>query len=123
MHQWRTQSAWLLLALLVLGGVVAPAVHQLQHESGHAHRTVLADPDRRPHSEADHTVQAADVGEASAHAFYCLLCHTQLVSELGRQVSAPAPQLHQAALNVTSSSLWGLTRLTPSFIRGPPATA
>jgi hypothetical protein len=123
MHRWRTHSAWLLLVLLVLGGVAAPAVHQLQHEGGHAHHTVLLDLDRRPHAEIDHTVQSVDAEEAGAHAFYCLLCHTQLVSELGTQASAPAPQLFQAVLNITSSSLWGLGRLTPLLIRGPPATA
>lgn len=122
MHAWRTYSAWLLLALLLLGGVIAPTVHQMQHSETHGRTTVLADLDRHLHSEIDHSMQT-DAEPSKTHAFYCLLCHTQIVSELGRQVSAPTPQSEATTLGVTSSFVRAVSHLAPSLIRGPPAAA
>ena len=101
---------------------MAPSVHQVQHDEAHARVTVLTDLDWRPHSEIGHTVQT-DADPAGSHAFYCLLCHTQLVSELGRQVATPVPQRQAATLGITSSFVWGISHLAPSLIRGPPAAA
>jgi hypothetical protein len=122
MHAWRTHSAWLLLALLTLGGVVAPAVHQAQHGEAHARVTIATDLERRPHSEFDHTMRA-DTEPSTMHAFQCLLCHTQLVSELGRQIATPTPHPNTATLGITSLFVRAVSHLAPSLIRGPPAVA
>lgn len=122
MHTWRTHSAWLLLALLTLGGVVAPIMHQMQHDASHARAAVVVDLGVPLHSEFDHTMQG-DTERPDAHAFYCLLCHTHLMSELVRQVAVPTPLLEAAALGITSSFVRAVAHLAPSLIRGPPAAA
>jgi hypothetical protein len=121
MYSWRAHSAWLLLVLFMLGGVATPAVHQVQHDESHTRATVVPD-DRTPHSEIDHTMRS-DADPDGTHAFYCLLCHTQIVSAFGQQVATTAPPLQATALSTTSSFVWSLSRLGPSPIRGPPATA
>lgn len=121
MHSWRTHSAWLLLVLLTLGGTVAPAVHQAQHDESHARATVVAD-DRQPHSEIDHTMQS-EVDPGDTHAFYCLLCHTQIVSAFGQRVAVSALQPAAVALRNTSRFVRAISHLSPSLIRGPPVAA
>lgn len=123
MHTWRTHSAWLLLVLLMLGGVVAPVVHSIQHdEVAHAQVIVPTDADAHLHSEMDHELHAD--GETSrSHAFQCFLCHTQVVSALTAQVAAPAPPQATSQLDTLSSFIGVVSYLAPSLIRGPPAAA
>jgi len=121
MRSWRTHSAWLLLALFLLGGVAAPAVHQVQHDESHA-RAAVAAGDWQPHSEIDHTIQSG-VDPDGTHAFYCLLCHTQIVSAFGQRVAVSAPQPAAVALRSTSTFVRAVSHLSPSLIRGPPAAA
>lgn len=122
MHTWRTHSAGLFLALIVLGGVVAPPLHQMQHGAAHQPAAVSIQPDRVPHSEADHTIRADAPGTAT-HSFYCLLCHTQLLAELPQQVVAPVPPPAAVRHGAAASSLVASSHLYRSLIRGPPMTA
>ena len=120
MHTWRQHSAWLLLVLLTLGGVVAPTVHQVQHDAPHPQANFAPQPDRHLHSEIDHTIQA-DAARAISHSFNCLLCHTHLVFKPLPQATAPTPQLAAASLGVTDALFVASSYRNHSLIRGPPS--
>ncbi|NBB74454.1 MAG: hypothetical protein GVY35_12335 [Bacteroidetes bacterium] len=122
MHTWRTHSAWLLLVLLTLGGVVAPVLHQLQHDASHLQVTVLVQHDRVLHSEIDHTIHA-DEEDSGTHSFYCMLCHTQVLSKLSQQAAVPTPHLTAMALSATITQFVASPHLNLSLIRGPPVAA
>ena len=122
MHTWRTHSAWLLLTLLTLGGVIAPTLHRLQHDGAHSQATITVHSDRTPHSEIDHSIHA-DPADSETHSFYCLLCHTQLLTKLSQHVSAPVPQLTAASLRPAVTSFVASPHLNQSLIRGPPIAA
>lgn len=122
MHTWRTYSAWLLLTLLTLGGVIAPTLHQLQHDGAHPQATITVHSDRTPHSEIDHSIDA-NPADAEGHSFYCLLCHTQLLTKLSQHVSAPVPQLTATSLETAVTTFVASAHLNQSLIRGPPVAA
>ena len=116
MNKMRQHIAHVLLAVFVLGGLVAPSVHRIQHQVGHS----------APAAPADFAVQTAEPTlQASAavpvtHDLDCGICSTHLVLKTHTQVTAPSPALADAAFEAAPVGFISSALLNRSFIRGPP---
>ncbi len=119
MHRMRQHIAHVLLAVFVLGGLMAPSVHWTQHQIGH-----LA-----PEARADFAVQTAEptlqpsAAVPVTHDLDCGLCSTHLVLKTHTQATAPSPASAEAALEVAPVAFLSSAQLNSSFIRGPPSVA
>lgn len=116
MTPMRQHIARALLAVLVLGGLVAPTVHRIQHQTGHSHQTAAVDPAVQA---AEVTVQAEAVAPAT-HDLDCWLCSTHLVLKTSAQAIAPSPVLAEAGFIAAPVAFISSALLHHSFIRGPP---
>jgi len=117
-HDIRRASAALLLAVFLVGGLVAPAVHRAEHSLSWA-KVKAETSETCDHSEHDVTY------EAHPPAFLdddCLLCVRHLVYIDGPQPGLVTYLDHTAYQLPEQLVLYAL-HLSLAPIRGPPATA
>jgi hypothetical protein len=118
-NRTRIRTAWFLLAAFVLGGVVGPTAHRIDH-AGETHAVRAGDVAENPSKAAAPSDASPTFAASGASELDCELCATRVLVSDPASIDAPiAPRPTVAMAAVLPSPVHATTPATV-LSRGPP---
>lgn len=119
MSRLKRHGAWLLLAAFLVGGVVGPVAHTIQHQIDEAADSIAS---VAPASEGSVVFSEAQDTDSS-HPADCLVCTARLVLDRAAHTPVPNPGQEVAMWATALDTVFSLRSVERLLIRGPPLGA